>query len=222
MSHGYIHVRSAIVEGAEGIRQLCLPIMVMCGARTPPHSNRAASSAIPRRTPGSPSRRCAAHTLNSEVPELFNRLAGSFLAAVDAGRWGTWRARRRARPAERNPIASGSWCRVGRGQMMMPIPVEVRIILLMVAIVASARDRRGCPQSRWTGAKAGVDSISWQVLADTVSDFLLFAMVVSAALQDARALPAFGHRDDAVDRGVRPAGDGVGEPLERGRAAAQR
>jgi len=32
------------------------------------------------------------HTLNSGEPELFNRIAGSFLAAVDAGRWGTWRA----------------------------------------------------------------------------------------------------------------------------------
>lgn len=32
------------------------------------------------------------HTMNSEEPMLFNQLLGDFLAAVDAGRWGTWRS----------------------------------------------------------------------------------------------------------------------------------
>ena len=32
------------------------------------------------------------HTLNSEEPDLFNQLAGEFLAAIDAGRWGAWHA----------------------------------------------------------------------------------------------------------------------------------
>ena len=32
------------------------------------------------------------HTLNTEEPEGFNALVDSFFAAVDAGRWGSWRA----------------------------------------------------------------------------------------------------------------------------------
>lgn len=32
------------------------------------------------------------HTMNSEDPLLFNLLLGDFLAAVEAGRWGTWRS----------------------------------------------------------------------------------------------------------------------------------
>jgi pimeloyl-ACP methyl ester carboxylesterase len=32
------------------------------------------------------------HTLNSEEPVLYNLLVSDFLAAVDAGHWGNWRA----------------------------------------------------------------------------------------------------------------------------------
>jgi hypothetical protein len=32
------------------------------------------------------------HTLNSEEPVLFNQLVSDFLAAVEAGQWGTWRS----------------------------------------------------------------------------------------------------------------------------------
>ena len=32
------------------------------------------------------------HTLPVEEPELFNSLVDPFLAAVDSGRWGSWRA----------------------------------------------------------------------------------------------------------------------------------
>ena len=32
------------------------------------------------------------HTLPIEEPDLFNRVAAEFLAAVDGGRWGGWRA----------------------------------------------------------------------------------------------------------------------------------
>ena len=30
------------------------------------------------------------HTLNSEEPDFFNLHVGTFLAAVGAGRWGSW------------------------------------------------------------------------------------------------------------------------------------
>ena len=84
--------RAPVFELAEGIRQLCLPIMVMCGDQDTPafEPSRFIRDTAPHA--GLAIVPMCGHTLNSEEPELFNRIAGSFLAAVDAGRWGTWRA----------------------------------------------------------------------------------------------------------------------------------
>ena len=84
--------RAPVFELAGDIRRLEMPILVMCGDQdapafepsrfirdTAPHAGLAV---IPM----------CGHTLNSEEPEAFNRIAGEYLAAVDAGRWGTWRA----------------------------------------------------------------------------------------------------------------------------------
>ena len=82
--------RAPVFELADGIRRLSMPIMVMCGDQDAPafepsrfirdNAPHAGLAIVPM----------CGHTLNSEEPELFNRIAGSFLAAVDAGRWGTW------------------------------------------------------------------------------------------------------------------------------------
>ena len=84
--------RASVFELAEGIRRLSMPILVMCGDQDVPafDSSRFIRDTAPHA--GLAVVPMCGHTLNSEEPELFNRLAGSFLAAVDAGRWGTWRA----------------------------------------------------------------------------------------------------------------------------------
>ena len=89
---GVLIRRASVFELAEGIRRLSMPILVMCGDQDAPafepsrfireNAPHAGLAVVPM----------CGHTLNSEEPELFNRIAGSFLAAVDAGRWGTWRA----------------------------------------------------------------------------------------------------------------------------------
>ena len=83
--------RASVFELAEGIRRLSMPILVMCGDQDAPAFD--ASRFIRDTAPhaGLAVVPMCGHTLNSEEPELFNRIAGSFLAAVDAGRWGTWR-----------------------------------------------------------------------------------------------------------------------------------
>ena len=84
--------RASVFELAEGIRRLSMPILVMCGDQDAPAFD---SSCFIRDTAphaGLAVVPMCGHTLTSEEPELFNRIAGSFLAAVDAGRWGTWRA----------------------------------------------------------------------------------------------------------------------------------
>ena len=82
--------RAPVFELAEGIRGLAMPILVMCGDQDAPaaepsrfirdNAPHAGLAVIPM----------CGHTLNSEEPELFNQIAGGFLAAVEAGRWGTW------------------------------------------------------------------------------------------------------------------------------------
>lgn len=83
--------RTPVFELAEGIRRLPMPILVMCGDQDAPafEPSRFIRDTAPHA--GLAVAPMCGHTLNSEEPELFNRTAGSFLAAVDAGRWGTWR-----------------------------------------------------------------------------------------------------------------------------------
>ena len=84
--------RASVFELAEGIRRLPMPILVMCGDQDAPafEPSRFIRDTAPHA--GLAVVPMCGHTLNSEEPELFNRIADSFLAAVDAGRWGTWRA----------------------------------------------------------------------------------------------------------------------------------
>ena len=83
--------RAPVFELAEGIRRLSMPVLVMCGDQDAPafEPSRFIRDTAPHG--GLAVVPMCGHTLNSEEPELFNRIAGSFLAAVDAGRWGTWR-----------------------------------------------------------------------------------------------------------------------------------
>ena len=83
--------RASVFELAEGIRRLSVPILVMCGDQDAPafEPSRFIRDTAPHA--GLAVVPMCGHTLNSEEPELFNRIASSFLAAVDAGRWGTWR-----------------------------------------------------------------------------------------------------------------------------------
>ena len=84
--------RAPVFELAEGIRRLDMPILVMCGDRDAPafEPSRFIRDTAPHA--GLAVLPMCGHTLVSEEPEAFNRAAGGFLAAVDAGRWGTWRA----------------------------------------------------------------------------------------------------------------------------------
>ena len=83
--------RAPVFELAEGIRRLPMPSLVRCGDQDAPafEPSRFIRDTAPHA--GLAVAPMCGHTLNSEEPELFNRMAGSFLAAVDAGRWGTWR-----------------------------------------------------------------------------------------------------------------------------------
>ena len=89
---GVLIRRASVFELAEGIRGLSMPILVMCGDQDAPafEPSRFIRDTAPHA--GLAVVPMCGHTLNSEEPELFNRIASSFLAAVDAGRWGTWRA----------------------------------------------------------------------------------------------------------------------------------
>ena len=84
--------RASVFELAEGIRRLSMPILVMCGDQDAPafDASRFLRDTAPHA--GLAVVPMCGHTVNSEEPELFNRIAGAFLASVDAGRWGTWRA----------------------------------------------------------------------------------------------------------------------------------
>ena len=83
--------RAPVFDLAEGIRRLPMPILVMCGDQDAPalEPSRFIRDTAPHA--GLAVAPMCGHTLNSEEPDLFNRMAGSFLAAVDAGRWGAWR-----------------------------------------------------------------------------------------------------------------------------------
>ncbi len=84
--------RKPITELAEGISCLKMPVLVMVGDQDTPafepslfihrHARHAGLMVFP----------FTGHTLPIEEPELFNRLADQFLAAVDSGRCGSWTA----------------------------------------------------------------------------------------------------------------------------------
>lgn len=84
--------RKPITELRGQIASLTMPVMVMVGDRDTPalepslfvyrHAPHAGLAVFP----------FTGHTLPIEEPELFNRLSDQFLAAVDSGRWGTWKA----------------------------------------------------------------------------------------------------------------------------------
>ena len=66
--------------------------------------------------------------------------------------------------------------------MMMPIPVEVKVLFLVVAIVALLASWQ--LRKEWLERRDGGGGFDfWKLIEDTVSHFLLLAMLVSATLQ---------------------------------------
>ena len=89
---GVLLGRKPVSDLIEGIKSLAMPVLVMSGDQDTPAW--AASQLVRRHA-----RHCGlavfpftGHTLPVEEPELFNSLADAFLAAVDNGRWGSWKA----------------------------------------------------------------------------------------------------------------------------------
>lgn len=89
---GVLLGRKPVSDLVEGIKNLTMPVLVMVGDQDAPAWE--ASLLVHRHA-----RHCGlavfpftGHTLPVEEPELFNRLADQFLAAVDNGRWGSWKA----------------------------------------------------------------------------------------------------------------------------------
>jgi pimeloyl-ACP methyl ester carboxylesterase len=84
--------RKPVTELRDQIAALTMPVLVMVGDQDTPafepslfvhqHAPHAGLAVFP----------ITGHTLPIEEPELFNSLADQFLAAVDNGRWGSWRA----------------------------------------------------------------------------------------------------------------------------------
>jgi pimeloyl-ACP methyl ester carboxylesterase len=84
--------RQPIFELRPQLEQLTVPVLVMVGDQDKPafdssrfirdHAPFAGLAVFPM----------CGHTLNSEEPALYNHLVSEFLSAVDAGRWGFWRA----------------------------------------------------------------------------------------------------------------------------------
>lgn len=83
--------RKPVTELRDQIAGLTMPVLVMVGDQDTPafepslfihqHARHAGLAVFP----------ITGHTLPIEEPELFNSLADQFLAAVDNGRWGSWR-----------------------------------------------------------------------------------------------------------------------------------
>jgi pimeloyl-ACP methyl ester carboxylesterase len=92
MMRNALMTRKPVTELKAEIERLRVPILVMVGDQDYPaaessrfirdHAPFAGLSVLPM----------CGHTLNSEEPLLFNLLVSDFLAAVEAGRWGTWSA----------------------------------------------------------------------------------------------------------------------------------
>ena len=84
--------RLPVFELKERIAALPMPVLVAVGDQDQPAFE--ASVFVARTAPhaGLAVLPWTGHTLNTEEPEAFNALVDAFLAAVDAGRWGSWRA----------------------------------------------------------------------------------------------------------------------------------
>lgn len=84
--------RKPIFDLKESIKLLRTPILVMVGDQDGPAGE--SSRFIQTHAPfaGLAVLPMCGHTLNSEEPVLFNQLVSDFLAAVDAGHWGVWKA----------------------------------------------------------------------------------------------------------------------------------
>jgi pimeloyl-ACP methyl ester carboxylesterase len=88
---GVMMKRKPVTELEAAIAALAMPLFVMVGDQDAPafesslfvyrKVRRAALAVLP----------ASGHDLPAEEPELFNRLVGDFLCAVDGGRWGDWR-----------------------------------------------------------------------------------------------------------------------------------
>ena len=65
--------------------------------------------------------------------------------------------------------------------MMMPIPGEVKILVFLLVVAALVATWLLREEWRGRGGEGGIDF--WKIVEDTVSHFLLLAMLVSAALQ---------------------------------------
>jgi pimeloyl-ACP methyl ester carboxylesterase len=89
---GVLLGRKPISDLIDGIKGLAMPVLVMVGDQDTPaweasllvhrHARHSGLAVFP----------FTGHTLPVEEPELFNRFADQFLAAVDNGRWGSWKA----------------------------------------------------------------------------------------------------------------------------------
>jgi len=84
--------RKPIFELKDALERLRMPILVMVGDQDSPAAE--SSRFIQQHAPfaGLAVFPMCGHTLNSEEPVLYNLLVSDFLAAVDAGHWGNWRA----------------------------------------------------------------------------------------------------------------------------------
>lgn len=89
---GVLARRKPVTALEAEIRGLSMPMLVMVGDQDTPafesslfihrHVPHGALAVFP----------LTGHTLPIEEPDLFNRLTGEFLTAVEGGRWGAWRA----------------------------------------------------------------------------------------------------------------------------------
>lgn len=89
---GVLLLRKPVSALVERIKDLPMPVLVMVGDQDTPAWE--ASLLVHRHAPhcGLAVLPFTGHTLPVEEPELFNSLVDPFLAAVDSGRWGSWRA----------------------------------------------------------------------------------------------------------------------------------
>jgi pimeloyl-ACP methyl ester carboxylesterase len=89
---GVLLQRKPVTDLAVGIRTLTMPLLVMVGDQDAPAFEPSMFIYRTARHAGLAVLPVTGHTLPLEEPELFNRLVGDFLSAVDGGRWGTWQA----------------------------------------------------------------------------------------------------------------------------------
>ena len=92
MLRNALSTRKPITELKAEIEHLTMPILVMVGDQDYPAAEASRFIRDHARYAGLCVLPMCGHTLNSEEPVLFNQLVADFLAAVEAGRWGAWRA----------------------------------------------------------------------------------------------------------------------------------